>query len=270
MVQLLLRGERLGGSGPPLTAVLFDKDGTLSHSEPMLLALAQARVGQALQLVRAHGYPAECLERLPDLLERAYGLRDGSIHPAGTTAVAARDHNLVSTATALAQAGLGWPEALALSEEVFAVTDQLHGEGAQTPPQPTPGLDDLLCSLSTAGVRCAVISNDHMEGIHAFLNRHQLAHHFQAHWSAEHRPRKPDPAAVHGVCAALGVDPAACALIGDANSDLLMAQQAGVGVVLGYTAGWSTPMNLDPTFPRIDHWSELEVHRATSALESRE
>lgn len=269
MVQLLLRGEPLGASGPPITAVLFDKDGTMSHSEPMLLALAQARVAQALRLAEAAGHEGQRLEELRDLLERAYGLSDGGIHPAGTTAVAARDHNLVSTATALAQSGLGWPEALAMSEEVFAATDQLHGQGAQTPPQPTPGLQDLLQRLSGSGVRCAVISNDHLEGIHAFLERHRLGSHFQACWSAEHQPRKPDPAAVHGLCQELGVEPAACALIGDANSDLLMARQAGVGVVIGYTAGWSLPMQLDGSFHRLDHWSELEVHPATSAPKPR-
>jgi phosphoglycolate phosphatase len=48
MVYLFLRGEPLGpassSTAAPIDAVLFDKDGTLSHSEPMLLALAHARV----------------------------------------------------------------------------------------------------------------------------------------------------------------------------------------------------------------------------------
>ena len=206
---------------------------------------------------------------LRDLLERAYGMREAGIHPAGTTAVAARDHNLISTATALAQVGLGWPESLALSEEVFALTDRLHGQGSQEPPQPTEGLVDLLERLQNAGVQCGVISNDHLDGIHQFLERQGLAHFFQAHWSAEHRPRKPDPAAVHGLCGELGVEPERCALIGDANSDLLMGRQAGVGVVLGYRAGWSLPVDLDPSFAHLDHWLELEVVAATPAGVSR-
>ena len=53
MAHLLLRGVPLG---PPtggifrIDAVLFDKDGTLSHSEAMLQALATARVEGCLAL----------------------------------------------------------------------------------------------------------------------------------------------------------------------------------------------------------------------------
>ena len=263
MAHLLLRGERLGPSRPAIGAVLFDKDGTLSHSEPMLRALAEARVFHCLALAPQVGCPSEHLEMLRDLLERAYGMREAGIHPAGTTAVAARDHNLISTATALAQVGLGWPESLALSEEVFALTDRLHGQGSHDPPQPTEGLVDLLERLRDAGVRCGVISNDHLDGIHQFLERHGLAHFFQGHWSAEHRPRKPDPAAVQGLCEELDVAPGRCALIGDANSDLLMGRHAGVAVVLGYRAGWSQPLDLDRSFLQVDHWRELEVVTAT-------
>jgi len=263
MAHLLLRGERLGLSSPAIGAVLFDKDGTMSHSEPMLRALAEARVFHCLALAPRAGCPQERLGMLRDLLERAYGMHEGGIHPAGTTAVAARDHNLVSTATTLAQVGLGWPESLALSEEVFALTDRLHGQGSEEPPQPTEGLVELLKRLRDAGVRCGVISNDHLEGIHQFLERHRLAHFFQAHWSAEHRPRKPDPAAVVGLCGELGVAPGRCALIGDANSDLLMGRSAGVAVVLGYRAGWSQPVDLDPSFAQLDHWREIDVVTAT-------
>ncbi|NBW62068.1 MAG: HAD family hydrolase, partial [Synechococcaceae bacterium WB4_1_0192] len=81
----------------------------------------------------------------------------------------------------------------------------------------TAGLLPWLEQLQQAGVRCAVISNDDVAGIEHFLASHRLERFFSAIWSAEHRPRKPDPAAVHGLCAQLGVPAARCALIGDAN-----------------------------------------------------
>lgn len=261
MAQLLLRGEPIGPVNQPIQAVLFDKDGTLSISEPMLHALAEARVFHCLQLLRER-HPELAAERLTecdDLLRRAYGLEAGGVHPAGTTAVASRSHNLISTATALAQVGLGWPEALALSEAVFETTDALHGQGSQHRPQATDNLHGLMEQLSAAGVRCAVISNDEMAGIQAFLAAEQLSGFFQACWSAEHSPRKPDPAAVHALCAELGVPASACALIGDANSDLRMARTAGVPVVLGYTAAWRRQPPLDPSFPQLHHWRELGV-----------
>jgi len=52
MAQLLLRGTVLG----EVRAVLFDKDGTLSISEPELITLAEARVFL-------------CLERVPQALQ---------------------------------------------------------------------------------------------------------------------------------------------------------------------------------------------------------
>ena len=104
-----------------------------------------------------------------------------------------------------------------------------------------------------------VISNDQPAGIERFLRAHQLQHHIRGIWSADHQPAKPDPGAVHGFCRQLGVEPAACALIGDADSDLAMAQAAGVAVALGYLSGWLTPPPLEAHYPRIHHWSELTV-----------
>ena len=266
MAQLLLRGEPLvdpQGNPAQIEAVLFDKDGTLSISEPMLQTLAQARVFQCVRLLGEH-HPEltasqQQIAALDELLRRAYGLLESGVHPAGTTAVGSRAHNLISTATVLAQVGLGWPEALELAEAVFASTDGLHGQGSPQRPEATDGLHALVAQLAACGVRCAVISNDEVAGIEAFLRSHQLEQHFCGLWSAEHTPRKPDPAAVHGLCAELGVWPQRCALIGDANSDLRMARAAGVPVVLGYTAAWSSTPPLDPSFERLQHWSELTL-----------
>jgi len=258
MPRLLLRGADLGD----VEAVLFDKDGTLSHSEPDLLSLAEARVFACLEQV---GDAQR--EPLRELLGRAYGLAEGRIHPAGVTAVAARDHNLIATATALAQVGLGWPEALAISEAVFTGSDQSDrrrsGEPGSTSDL-TAGLRPLLEALHAAGVVCAVISNDDRAGIEHFLASHGLGGLFAGFWSAEHRPRKPDPAAVHGLCAELGLAVDRCALIGDANSDLQMARAAGIPTQLciGYMDGWSSPPPLGEPHPLIHHWSELTVQAA--------
>jgi phosphoglycolate phosphatase len=258
MPHLLLRGLPLGLPGWEIEAVLFDKDGTMSHSEPMLEALAEQRLRRCLQLV-ASRLDACCHGELRDLLARAYGTNCGRIDPAGLTAVASREHNLIATATALTQMGIGWPDALAFAEQVFVLTDGLHGEGAPQRPQPTPGLQAFVAALRHAGIGCAVISNDHEAGIRGFLSSHGLQERFQGLWSADHRPAKPDPRAVHALCAELGVDPGRCALIGDADSDLRMAQAAGLPVVLGYRGGWRQPPPLLTEGPRLDHWNELTV-----------
>jgi len=255
MAILALRGQPLGRVG----AVLFDKDGTLSHSEPALTTLTEARVAACLARVSS-----ERRATLRSLLHRAYGLHGGRLDPAGITAVASRSHNLLATATAFCQVGLGWPEALALSEAVFSATDQPSGSAVglatRRPAAPTTaGLARLLAELDQAGVILGVISNDQTQGIEHFLAFHGLRHHIRGIWSADHRPAKPDPGAVHCFCRELGVEPGASALIGDADSDLAMAVAAGIAHALGYTAGWAAKPVLAAGHPLIDHWSELTV-----------
>ncbi len=87
-------------------------------------------------------------------------------HPAGTTAVASREHNRISTATALAQVGLGWPEALAwrmpCSFETMAWPAAVPWRSPRGPHGRARGAPRL-------GVTCAVFSNDDEEGIDRFL-----------------------------------------------------------------------------------------------------
>jgi phosphoglycolate phosphatase len=261
MVYLNLRGQGLPrpSAETPIKAVLFDKDGTMSHSEPILTALAESRIFHCLEQTIDSTILGRS-EELKDLLHRAYGLiPNHGLHPAGLIAVAAKDHNLISTATVLTQVGLGWPEALATAEKVFAITDQLHEAESIPKPEPTEGLIKLLENLHSHDVLCAVISNDHEQGIKSFLDHHELSSLIQGIWSADHRPRKPDPGAVLGLCQWLGVSPAECALIGDANSDLYMARNAGVSVILGYCSGWRRPLELDPSFPHFQHWDQLSL-----------
>lgn len=259
MARLLLRGSPLHQG--EIEAVLFDKDGTLCHSELRLLALARARVVQCQRLLEQR-HPQLALSVAAELaprLEATYGVQGHGLHPAGTTAVASREHNLISTATALAQLGLGWPEALELAEAAFEHCDLTAADDFDAGSTATDGVHELLQKLCGAGVACAVISNDDRQGIAAFLTSHNLGPCFAALRSADHHPRKPDPAAVVALCSDLGTVPGRCALIGDANSDLLMAERAGVAVVLGYGAGWQQPPPLEPRFPLLAHWRDLEV-----------
>ena len=157
MARLLLRGAPLAD----VQVVLFDKDGTLSRSEPQLLVLAQARIEACLDaLLRLHPERSGAGPELSSLLHRAYGLQEPAaaplappgLRPCGATAVGSRQHNLISTATALAQVGLGWPEALAIAESVFNATDPLH-HGPLAAPTGTTAVGPMLERLAAAVVR---------------------------------------------------------------------------------------------------------------------
>lgn len=257
MPRLLLRDSCIG----TIDAVLFDKDGTLSHSEPHLLSLARQRIDAAARLWRER-CPEQSMEtQLRDGLGRAFGITPEGLRPDGTIAVAARQDNLVSAATVFCLLGSSWPDALHLARASFDQVDTSDNADitTQTPSALLPGAETFLQQMEHHGVRAAVISNDTRPGIERFLAHHRLSTLFQQNWSADDSPRKPDPEAVARLCTRLSVEPANCALIGDAETDLQMAVDAGVEVVVGYRGGWSTHPRLPSARHVMDNWQELTL-----------
>ena len=126
MAQLLLKGRQFG----PIHGVLFDKDGTLSHSEPNLLELVQRRIAAAERLWRNRPQPSTPTAhdrpyQLRPLLEHVFGVHGDALDPAGTLAVAARQDNLTWMASVFCLMGCSWPEALTLSKTCFEQTDEV-------------------------------------------------------------------------------------------------------------------------------------------------
>ena len=261
MAHLSLRNHSLG----LIHGVLFDKDGTLSHSEPHLIELADARIEQIIRVFASRGASTDVQAQLKGLLKRAMGRCDSGLIPDGPLAVASRQHNLLSTATIFCLFDLSWPQALVLAEEIFDTVDRIHKQhstkASLSPRPPLPHSKELLNELHRAGVICAVISNDTQHGIEQFLQDHGLSHLITGIWSADDTPCKPDPGAVHGLCRQLNLKPSQCALIGDADSDLLMARRAGIGYALGYVAGWHRTPDLTAHQHLIHHWPELKVEQ---------
>ena len=186
MAQLLLRGESLGH----FDGVLFDKDGTLSHSEPRLIEQGHSRIAAACDCWIAateQSSTSEPVERLRTMLHQAYGLTHDSVSPDGLLAVASRQHNLLATATVFSLMGLAWPRALLLADQSFEQAAhwrraQRAGKAGEQDPSPLlPAARPVLDQLIAAGVTCAVISNDTRQGIDAFLRGHQLENHMAGH-----------------------------------------------------------------------------------------
>ena len=190
MAQLLLKGHPIGN----FQGVLFDKDGTLSHSEPHLLVLAEARINKAVKVAQEQA-PALNPSELSHTLRRAFGVDQGMLDPGGTLAVASRQDNIASTATVFCLLGCSWPQALSLAHTCFDAVDQ-DGLIDTTPSPLINGAGQLLQDLHQQGVTAAVISNDTHSGIEDFLGHHQLGAGIAGIWSADDHPRKPDPQAV--------------------------------------------------------------------------
>ena len=262
MSELLLRGEPIG----KVKAILFDKDGTLSNSEEHLLLLASLRIKEASKLFKYQKKnPKNIILKLNNLLKSAYGLTsDGFLKPDSTLAVASREHNLITTATIFTLLGEGWPQALKLAYETFNKVDALyldHKYRNKVSPL-LPGCLSFLQKIEEEGLEYSLISNDDKKGIESFLKNHNLDKKVSNYWSCEDNPMKPDPDAVRKLCKSLHIEPQECALIGDADSDLCMAKEAGVRLSLGYTGGWQLKPLLSYQDHLIHHWDELSFRES--------
>ena len=95
------------------------------------------------------------------------------------------------------------------------------------------------------------------------LSKNNLKGFLSDYWSADHSPAKPNPIAVKKLCTILGLQPSECALVGDADSDLRMARESGIGLILGFTGGWTNKPHLTQQQHLIHTWNELTVQRNT-------
>ena len=122
------------------------------------------------------------------------------------------------------------------------------------------GAYDLLLSLKNKGVNIALMTNDTKAGIDAFIFGNKLEGIFDYFWSSENQPSKPKPKAVIELCKKMNLNPTECALISDADTDLRMAKNAGIPIIIGFTGGWKTPPILNEKKFLIEKLNELKIH----------
>lgn len=197
------------------TAVLFDLDGVLVDSEPIQLAVFRECLAEAgLEL------GAEELER------RVVG--EGA-----------------TVAALLAEAGLG-ERAAAVDA---AVLERLLPRLATV--RPLPGAAGAVARARAAGHTVALVSSSRRAAVEAKLERCGLAGAFDAIVAREDAARlKPAPDPYLRAAELLGVEPARCAVIEDADKGLLAARAAGMTVVA--VGAGASPGLADRAFARLD------------------
>ena len=259
MAELLIRDTSVGF----IKAIIFDKDGTLSNSEEYLIELAKTRIEFAVNKLKKLQINSIKIKIFKKLLCYVYGLKKKSLSANACLAIASKEQNIISTATIFTLFGFDWSKSLFISEEIFNEVDIfLLKNRAITQKHRTliSGAFDLLLSLKKQGVYISLMTNDTQAGIQEFVLSNKLEGMFDYFWSAENKPSKPNPEAVIELCKNMKLKPSECALISDANTDLTMAQKAGVPIVVGFTGGWNIPPTLNEKRFIIEKLNELKIH----------
>ena len=262
MAELSIRNSSVGS----IKAIIFDKDGTLSNSEKHLLELAKTRIEFSEKIFKKLKVKNIKIWLLRRLLFTIYGFKKNGLSANACLAIASREQNIISTATIFTLFGFDWFKSLSTSQKIFNEADiylSNQKDSIKNSRTLISGAFDLLVSLKKKGVHIALMTNDTKTGIDEFICRNKLEGIFDYLWSAENRPSKPNPEAVIELCKKMNLNPSECALISDADTDLKMAKEADIPIVIGFTGGWENPPKLNEKQFIVEKLNELKIHRNT-------
>lgn len=123
------------------------------------------------------------------------------------------------------------------SDLILALEDWLTQRELEAVPtaRPTPYTDPLIRTWSSLSVRFAITTNNAAVAASAYVKSRKLTDCFPYIYGRTQNLdlMKPKPHCLEEAIKAMGADPSATLMIGDADTDLLAAQQAGVSF-LGY------------------------------------
>jgi phosphoglycolate phosphatase len=215
-----------------IKGILFDKDGTLIDyrrtwapiHEDVALWAARGDRAVAAELLRHLGQDPDS----GDATRASSVLAVGSVYDIAEAIVA--------------HLGPRTPSDLA------AAIDRIYSEGGARHAVAVDGAGPTLAVLEARGFRLGVATNDSEGGLAASLGRAGILGHLDFTIGCDSGfGSKPDPRMVYAFCAAVGVDPAEVAMVGDAVLDLAMGRAAGVGLVVGVLGGAGTREDLAAT-----------------------
>ncbi len=180
--------------GPPYETVLFDLDGTLADTIPLIVASYQHAfrtvLAQEVEEARARAWIGRPL--LPALLEES------------------ADHG----------------------HELDRVYRAWNLENTGRLIQRYAGVPEMLEALASAGVRCGVATSKRRETAMLALEGVGIAGVIDVVAGLEDTTRhKPEPEPLLHAAATLGVAPGTCVYVGDATVDVLAARAAGMAAV---------------------------------------
>ncbi|MCB1381543.1 MAG: HAD-IA family hydrolase [Notoacmeibacter sp.] len=191
----------------PVKLVLFDCDGTLVDSAPLIHACMERTFAEA-------GFVVPAFEATKSVIGLSLDVAIARLLSR------ASDEAVVALTARYKQHFSGMRgEAVHLERLYDGIGDLIATLGAR---------DDVILGMVTGKSR---------RGVESVFARHGFGAYFHVIRTADDCPSKPHPAMVLECCAETGIDPSASFVIGDAIFDMQMARAAGataIGVDWGY------------------------------------
>lgn len=121
-----------------------------------------------------------------------------------------------------------------------------------------PGAYLLLENLAKTSVKIGLCTNKPTEATREILSSFQVIDYFDSIiGGTSGYPKKPDPAGMHACLAELGVNPNRALYVGDSSTDVALARNAGLPIVLMSYGYEKTPLPQLGGDMIIDHFDQL-------------
>lgn len=207
-----------------ITAVIFDKDGTLENSGAYWRLVGSERARLIDAQIPGVGEP----------LMMAFGIVDDILDPQGLMAVGSYDENEIAAAAYIAETGRSWCESRKIAQAAF--NEVAESKYLIKTAKLAPLYNDVretLQSLTSKGLKIGILSADSTSAVENFVSNHQLHSYIQLSLGANKEITKPDPRLFRQACEALKVAPEQTLMIGDASVDMMMAKGAKAAGAIG-------------------------------------
>lgn len=231
-----------------ISAVLFDKDGTLANVEDYLRKLSRERIRQI----------ATAVPRIATgELEATLGVEDGTVDPRGLMAIASRRDTEIAMAAYVAARGRGWRESVAIVHAAFErAKAQMPNQAAQSPL--VEGGRSLITRIKGVKAKVGIVSSDTHAAVGEFIEHHALSNKIDWYCGSSYKtPDKTAPDFLSFVCQALGTHPEQTLIVGDSASDLALSRQGAAGFVVT-VGGWRRPYTKLEADAVVQQFSEVE------------
>ncbi|MEK3900981.1 HAD family hydrolase [Paenibacillus sp. FSL R7-0179] len=221
----------------PVSAILFDKDGTLLQFVSLWGSWGECFLDQFARRLEQRGLSFPELHRSSLL---------GTVHDAagritdydrnGPLAMGTMSDLYAILSWQGYTLGLSWAEAVELVDACRNAADAMLEQSR--PVRPLPGLVPFLDACASQGIPMAVVTADETAAAESHLRWLGIRQYFTAVIGTDQVERgKPFPDMALLACGRLGVSPAEAAVIGDTNGDMRMAAAAGAAVAIGIAGG---------------------------------